>query len=158
MWQCFLDSNNFSIGIHSFKVLVQIHYSQSPCPAFWLKFKGIPFILIKIATVGDVWATIRPYFVNISSFSLPKVVVRPAVVRLCQLSRKQNQCKRAKRASIDSGFDTAGATLRQLAEVWQYSVGQILELSRINWPSNCKNISVRSYFLIFGKSSTKQAI
>ena len=26
----FLDSNNFSIGIHSFKVLVQIHYSRSP--------------------------------------------------------------------------------------------------------------------------------
>ena len=28
----YLDSNNFSIGIHSFKVLVQIHYSHSPSP------------------------------------------------------------------------------------------------------------------------------
>ena len=27
-----LDSNNFSIGIHFFKVLVQIHYSRSPRP------------------------------------------------------------------------------------------------------------------------------
>ena len=27
-----LDSNNFSIGIHFFKVLVQIHYSRSPAP------------------------------------------------------------------------------------------------------------------------------
>ena len=25
-----LDSNNISIGIHFFKVLVQIHYSRSP--------------------------------------------------------------------------------------------------------------------------------
>ena len=30
MWASFLDSNNFSIGIHFFKVLVQIHYSRSP--------------------------------------------------------------------------------------------------------------------------------
>ena len=27
-----LDSNKFSIGIHFFKVLVQIHYSPSPLP------------------------------------------------------------------------------------------------------------------------------
>ena len=31
-----LDSNNFSIGIHFFKVLVQIHYSRSPCPYIWV--------------------------------------------------------------------------------------------------------------------------
>ena len=28
----FEDSNNISIGIHFFKVLVQIHYSRSPLP------------------------------------------------------------------------------------------------------------------------------
>ena len=32
----YLDSNNFSIGIHSFKVLVQIHYSHSPPPLWWV--------------------------------------------------------------------------------------------------------------------------
>ena len=32
----FLDSNNFSIGIHFFKVLVQIHYSRSPAPCICL--------------------------------------------------------------------------------------------------------------------------
>ena len=30
MQACFEDSNNISIGIHFFKVLVQIHYSRSP--------------------------------------------------------------------------------------------------------------------------------
>ena len=29
-WRRILDSNNISIGIHFFKVLVQIHYSRSP--------------------------------------------------------------------------------------------------------------------------------
>ena len=30
MYGCIEDSNNISIGIHFFKVLVQIHYSRSP--------------------------------------------------------------------------------------------------------------------------------
>ena len=36
-----LDSNNFSIGIHFFKVLVQIHYSRSPAlkSNFKIKFE-----------------------------------------------------------------------------------------------------------------------
>ena len=38
MRQTVLDSNNFSIGIHSFKVLVQIHYSQSRAPPKTLLF------------------------------------------------------------------------------------------------------------------------
>ena len=32
LWICHPDSNNISIGIHFFKVLVQIHYSRSPLP------------------------------------------------------------------------------------------------------------------------------
>ena len=48
----FLDSNNFSIGIHFFKVLVQIHYSHSPFPPwelFFLKFKeNWPFLQVFI--------------------------------------------------------------------------------------------------------------
>ena len=34
-----LDSNNFSIGIHFFKVLVQIHYSRSPSPNIFIKIR-----------------------------------------------------------------------------------------------------------------------
>ena len=39
-----MDSNKFSIGIHSFKVLVQIHYSQSPSPQNIKKSKIIHYI------------------------------------------------------------------------------------------------------------------
>ena len=34
MWLCFQDSNKNRIGIHYFKVLVQIHYSRSPARGF----------------------------------------------------------------------------------------------------------------------------
>ena len=69
-----MDSNNFSIGIHSFKVLVQIHYSQSPgpriCP-YLVYFSLIvphfaPFILIYLyfdfilLSYHQKWAPIKP--------------------------------------------------------------------------------------------------
>ena len=38
----FLDSNNISIGIHYFKVLVQIHYSRSPRPPWGTKRVNYP--------------------------------------------------------------------------------------------------------------------
>ena len=45
-----LDSNNFSIGIHFFKVLVQIHYSRSPSTTILLFDPKIGFF--------------RPHFLN----------------------------------------------------------------------------------------------
>ena len=35
-----MDSNNISIGIHFFKVLVQIHYSRSPPSPYFGYFGG----------------------------------------------------------------------------------------------------------------------
>ena len=62
-----LDSNNFSIGIHSFKVLVQIHYSHSQAPqkvlfSYFPIFHSIfgfcqnrPKKLKKWAKIGQIW-------------------------------------------------------------------------------------------------------
>ena len=50
----FLDSNNFSIGIHSFKVLVQIHYSRSP----FNPLSSLLLFFIKTAHFGVLFSTI----------------------------------------------------------------------------------------------------
>ena len=52
MWDYILDSNNFSIGIHFFKVLVQIHYSRSPCPLIYIKTSKIIKNKIKMDRIG----------------------------------------------------------------------------------------------------------
>ena len=57
-----LDSNKFSIGIHFFKVLVQIHYSHSPCPLFsHISHHFIPFSM-NITILPYIYHYIRDNF------------------------------------------------------------------------------------------------
>ena len=71
------DSNNFSIGIHSFKVLVQIHYSRSPGP--------LPFLFF--------WIGLRPigrrFVVAFGNSSAPPYMALRAILCLRRLRRLQ---------------------------------------------------------------------
>ena len=74
----FLDSNNFSIGIHSFKVLVQIHYSRSPfeplnilfviiinIAPLLMWFRSLLLILvILLHKKGDLRASLVPFYLE----------------------------------------------------------------------------------------------
>lgn len=55
-----LDSNKFSIGNHFFKVLVQIHYSRSPCPS-------LPHFLPIIIQLSTLFSPILPLSIVFSS-------------------------------------------------------------------------------------------
>ena len=52
-----MDSNNISIGIHFFKVLVQIHYSRSPLGG-WLP-------VVKFTTAGGYCPPNRGYLIEL---------------------------------------------------------------------------------------------